>query len=107
MAILQLPVSSDRASYEFKITIENVKYTFAFRFNSRADRWIMDIKTGGGVMLVAGLPLLIGVDLLAQFKDAKEIPQGNLFLVNLFDQNESPGRDDLGNNVLLMYQETV
>ena len=107
MALVQLPVSSDRANYEFKCTLDGVRYSFAFRWNERAGQWIIDIKTASGVVIVAGIPLVSGVDFLAQFKTRAGIPQGNLFLLNLVDENISPGRDDLGVNVLLMYQETA
>jgi len=105
MAMVQLPVTSDRANYEFKTTLDGEKYSFAFRFNNRAGRWIMDIKTAMGAVIVAGIPLLAGVDFLAQFPAAEGLPPGSIFLLNLSDENESPGRDDLGANVLLMYQE--
>lgn len=107
MALLQLPVSSGSANYEFKTELDGVKYTLRFRFNTRAGRWIMDIKTSQGGMLLAGIALLTGVDLLAQYRAYDGAPQGNMFLLNLQDENLSPGRDDLGNGVLLMYQEAV
>jgi hypothetical protein len=107
MALLQLPVTSSSANYEFKTTLDGVKYTLAFRFNNRAGRWIMDIKTGSGTIITAGIPLLAGIDFPAQFQHIEGLPHGNLFLVNLADENESPGRDDLGVDVLLMYQEAA
>lgn len=107
MALVQLPVSSGRANYEFKTTLDGVRYTLAFRWNERAGRWIMDIKTASGAVIVAGIPLLSGVDFLAQLKEVKSLPQGNLFILSLVDENSSPGRDDLGVNVLLMYQEAA
>jgi hypothetical protein len=107
MAIVQLPVTSDRANYEFKTTLDGEKYTFAFRFNNRAGRWFMAIKTAAGAVIVAGIPLLTGVDFLAQFPTKTDFPQGRLFLVNLTDENASPGRDDLGVNTLLMYEEAA
>jgi len=107
MAFVQLPVSSDRANYEFKTTLDGVKYTLVFRFNNRAGHWIMDIKTASGAVIVTGILLLVGVDFLAQFQARQDLPHGNLFLLNLVDENVSPGRDDLGANVLLMYQEAI
>ena len=107
MALVQLPVSSDRANYEFKTTLDGEKYTLSFRFNNRAGRWIMDIKTATGTVIVAGIPLLAGVDFLAQFQTKTDLPQGSLFLVNLTDENTSPGRDDLGVNTLLMYRKAT
>ncbi|MEW5804663.1 MAG: hypothetical protein AB1847_21445 [bacterium] len=106
MSLRQLPVRADTANYEFKIELDGTRYILAFRFNTRAGRWIMDVKTGQGVMLVAGIALLAGVDLLAQFRAYDGVPQGNLFLLNIEDENISPGRNDLGANVLLLYRET-
>ncbi len=107
MALVQLPVSSDRANYELKVKLDGVKYTFAFRFNNRAGRWMMDIKTADGMVIVAGIIMLAGVDFLAQFMARVDLPPGNLFLLNLADENATPGRDDLGANVLLLYQEAA
>ncbi|MEW5803908.1 MAG: hypothetical protein AB1847_17575 [bacterium] len=104
LSLLQLPVKSDIGHYELKTELDKVKYTFSFRFNTRADRWIMDIKTDGGEILVAGIPLLAGVDFLSGFRADTRLPQGVLFLLNTVDENASPGRDDLGNNALLIYQ---
>ena len=106
MSLKQLPVRSDLPNYEFKTQLDGVKYIFAFRYNARAGRWIMDIKSSSDAMLLAGIPLVAGVDLLARFQRA-DIPGGNLFLVNLESEYSECGRYDLGENVLLMYQEAV
>ena len=106
MAILQLPVTSDSANYEFKTTLDDVVYSFSFRFNTRMGRWIMDVKTEDGINLVLGLPLLIGVKLLNQFADIR-LPQGDLFMINLEDEFVDCGRNDLGENCLLLYNEAA
>jgi len=106
MAILQLPVHSDIGNYEFKTDLEGTRFTFALRYNTRAARWIMDVKQSDGTILLAGLPLVLGTDLIGRFQDVN-LPQGNLFLINLGSQYTECGRDDLGENCLLMYQEST
>lgn len=105
MSLLQLPVNSDSGNYEFKTMLEGIKYIFAFRYNTRMGRWIMDIKSSADISLVAGIPLLIGVDYLSTFQDSR-LPPGQLFLLNVEDENTECGRDDLGENVFLMYEES-
>lgn len=106
MALKQLPVNSDGGNYEFKTELDGVKYTLSFRFNTRLSQWIMDMATSDGTILLAGIPLLLGIDLLARFQSA-DIPQGNLFLINLESEYSECGRNDLGTNCLLMYQEAA
>ncbi len=105
MALLQIPVNSDSGNYEFKTTLEGIKYIFAFRYNTRMGRWIMNIKSSADISLVAGIPLLLGVDYLSTFQDSR-LPPGQLFLINLEDENVECGRNDLGVNALLMYEES-
>ena len=104
MSVVQLPVHADYSHYEFKTVLDGIKYGFVLRWNTRAGYWILDIKSSDETVLLSGIPLLIGVDLLAICQYA-DIPQGKLFLVNLESEYTECGRDDLGENVLLMYQE--
>jgi len=105
MVIKQLPVNSDIANYEFKTDLEGTRYIFTFRFNTRANRWIVDILQDDKTMILSGIPLVLGTDLIGRFQNA-DLPPGNLFLVNLENEYAECGRNDLGNDVLLMYQES-
>ncbi len=104
MAILEIPVRADDFHYQFRVDLDGVTYILVMRFNKRADRWIMDIMTGGEEMIVAGVPLLLGTSLLARYADDR-LPQGDLFVANMESDYEECGRDQLGANVLLLYRE--
>lgn len=106
MALIKLPLRSDIPKSEFRVDLDGVTYTFAFRFNFRMERWIMDLKTENNVPLIMGIPVLIGTDFLERFQSA-DLPPGNLFAVNLEDEFVDADREDLGNNVIILYNEAT
>lgn len=106
MAILQLPLNSDEPNYRFRITLEGTDYVLIFRFNFRISLWIMDIIDADLNPIRMGIPILLGVSLLGQYVDSR-LPPGELIAINLKDENIEAGRDDLGNDVILLYGESA
>jgi hypothetical protein len=104
MAIKEIAVISSLPNYEFKTDLDSVTYILALRYNSRMDRWIMDIKTEDDDPIIMGRPILLGVSLLAQYVDPR-LPDGDIFAINLGTTIQEAGKEDLGSNVLLLYQE--
>lgn len=106
MALFKIPVNSNLPSYEFRIDLEGVTYTFAFRINVRMDRWIMDIKTENNVDVLLGVPVLIGTDFLARFQ-SDSLPPGELFSINLKDDFVDADAEALGTDVVILYNEAA
>jgi hypothetical protein len=52
----------------FTISLANVFYGFYVQWREKAQQWIMDISDRDGNLLIAGVPLLPGADLLAQYQ---------------------------------------
>ena len=102
--ILQIPVRSDIPAYEFQITLEDTPYRLSFRFNARSARWTMDIKDQAGVSILCGIVILVGSDLSSRFR-AVGGPPGRFFAVDSSGQDLPPTQADLGNRVLLYYEE--
>lgn len=102
----QIPVITDNRNYEFRISLDGVFFTLAFRFNFRMNRWFMDVKDGENVPLINGVPLLQGTDLIERFK-AVTLPAGHFLMLNLEDETIEAGADDLGANSLLLYADTT
>lgn len=102
----QIPVISDNRNYEFRISLDGVFFTLAFRFNFRMNRWFMDVKDSEDVPLIMGTPLLQGSDLIDRFK-AAALPAGHFFVLNLENETIEAGADDLGANSLLLYADTT
>ena len=106
MALIKLPVDSLRANYSFKIDLEGTTYTFSFRYNTRDSVWIMDIADEGENIILSGIPLLLGTLLFERFPNSN-IPLGDFFVLSLEDSTSEATRDNLGTDVLLMYEEST
>lgn len=104
--IRNIPVDSVLSNKQFRTELDGVSYFLDFRYNSRADVWMMNISDENNVIIKEGTPLLLGVDLLSQYQDSK-LPPGPLFLMNLKDENVEADRDSLGTDVLLLYGKTI
>ena len=104
MAILQLPISNTDANYRFKTRIEGVDYTFRFRYGRREDSWFMDIRSSEDVLILAGIRVVVGIDLTQSFKHLP-IPQGPILVENLENIFQEPDRDNFGTEVLMLYVE--
>lgn len=105
MAVLQIPADNSSANYSFRIDLENVTYTLGFHFNTRMNRWTMDIGDGAGNPVVTGIPLIGNSDLTGRYQ-AAGLPPGRFFLVDTQGAAISPEFDDLGGRVLLAYLES-
>lgn len=105
MTTLVLPVRSDFKSYTFKAELESVIYTFSFAYNTRRDRWYMDIGDQSGNDILTGVPILVNIPLIDQYI-VKGLPPGRLIAINQTGSNKNPGENDLGNDVKIFYQES-
>jgi hypothetical protein len=100
--MIVLPLTSDPYR-TFTTVVGDNRYQVTTRWNDRSGVWLMDIDDPNtGVSLAAGMPLVLGADLLAGFA-----PQlGSLIVV---DTNAEPGMgtdagpDDLGARVQVMW----
>lgn len=106
MAVLEMPVVNNLDSYTFSVTLESVLYTFELKYNKRRDRWLADIYDQQLTPLSMGVPMLTNVDVMHQFV-SNELPTGVFLVFDLSGQNNNPGQFDLGDNVLLLYEEST
>ena len=104
MATLQLPVRSDIPAYQFSIDLESVNYNFNFRYNTRLNRWFMNILDTEENVLLSGVKVLINFDLTYKYR-YKDIPPGSFFCIDETGANQNPEREDLGNTHKLLYVE--
>lgn len=104
MAFLEIPIRSDIPAYNFQINLEGIIYTLGFRYNSRLERWVMDVKDVDEVALVTGVPLLYGIPLLDRYKNPA-LPPGTFILIDETNAERNPTRDGLGEDYKLLYKE--
>lgn len=106
MAIVKLPVSTILDSYNFTISLESVIYNFEFKYNARRKRWLMDIYDSERNPILLGTAMLTNVDIASRFK-SESLPPGVFMVFDLSGLNKNPEQFDLGDNVILLYQEST
>jgi len=107
MAYLEVPLRTDIYAYTQKTTIEGAVYTLGLRYNARMERWVLDVMNAAGEMLLAGVKLLINYPLTHRFVGSIEgLPEGHFMIVDETGQERNPTRDDLGDDIKLIYVET-
>lgn len=104
--IQKIPADSILSNKQFRTELDGTFYLLDFRFNSRATVWMMNISDENSVIILSGIPLLLGVSLLGRFQDSK-LPPGPLFVENFSNENVEATRDNLGEDVLLLYGKTT
>jgi hypothetical protein len=102
MAVL-LPITVKGAQFVFKTELESVAYTFDFRWNWRDAGWYFNLLDGEGVLLVAGVRVVLNTALLKSFRRMVGVPSGVLVAVDSGGQQLEAGQDDLGSRVKVYY----
>ena len=103
---LTLPLSSEYPFFKFTIPLSGVDFTLHFRYNSRMDRWMMDIADQADNMLLAAIPLLVSRNLLERF-DNSAFPAGVFFVTDDTGNESDPTRYSWGQTHSLYYADPV
>ena len=102
MALLQIPITNEDPNYRFQLELEERLYFFEFRYNTRMERWIMDLEDENKITLVAGIPVLINQNLLGQYTDDR-LPPGIFIALDESGEDKQPERQSFGNDIKLTY----
>lgn len=103
MAVVEIPLTP--SAQAFTITLGEVPYRMRLIYNDAEEGgWTLDIGQPDGTILLAGLPLIPGVDLLAQHAHM-EWP-GALVVTTDHDAGEAPTFDGLGTTSHLYFVAT-
>lgn len=106
MAILEIPIRTDVPAYKFQITLEKSVFTLHFHYNSRAERWFMDINDVDDVEIVSGIALLYGLPLVDRYKDER-LPLGRFIILDETGEKRNPTRSGFGTDFKLLYREST
>lgn len=101
--IYEIPFVNEDGNQEFDITLDEVVYRLRFTYNSRLNKWAMDILNSSGTELLCGILMVLGVDFLAQYV-SKSLPSGKMYLVNLVDSSVEATENNFGLDVRLYYE---
>lgn len=104
MALLRLPVNSDLIAFRFKSELDGSILDYQFSFNSRYERWFLNVFDGNGNALLTGRCININLDLLGRFL-REDLPAGLLVAINLVNVHEEATLLTLGNDCPVLYEE--
>lgn len=105
MAIREIPLRNDIAAYTFSVDLDNRPFKFRMKFNDRTGLWSFDIFNDADVILLGGIPLFVKQLLIDKYQHNLRLPQGNLFAQNLVNPDDPPNRDNIGIDVILLYED--
>ncbi|WP_261513139.1 phage baseplate plug family protein [Burkholderia multivorans] len=91
MQIYEMPLSADVQT--FNISLSGTIYRLTLVYRGPAG-WVLDIADASDNPLVSGIPLVTGVDLLAQYKHLGF--QGRLWVQGAENPDDVPTFEDLG-----------
>ena len=103
--MIVLPINANNAHYEFTTTIVDIVLNFRIDYNTRADIWYCEIYDEFGALLLGSRPLVLGYNIFNN-TDLSGLPEGILFAINLYNQYENATVDNLGDDVLVMFEES-
>lgn len=92
--VFEIPTSPTPQT--FSITLSGVQYRVTLKWNASAQLWVIDIADSNNVVIVAGVHVVTGADLLAQYEYLGF--GGKLFAMTDSDPDLPPGFSDLGKN---------
>jgi len=105
MTIFNIPTKKGIPSYELSIVLDGVNYFLLFRYNGRMKRWVLDIFDDTRTLLLAGMLIRAQLDIFYQYYNPG-IPKGLLFGYNIDGTFTPPEFGDLGDNTLLLYEDS-
>jgi hypothetical protein len=97
MATLRIPVRRD--IFDYTLELEAIGLTLRIYYNARIDTWIADVPNE-----VLSISLLGGVDLFSQYRH-KNLPTGELRIIDLDGKNRDPTKTNFGDRIILAYVE--
>lgn len=94
--IKEMPLSNDVQNYKFTIKLLGTLYTIRIKYNYRMSRWFFDLRTVDDEAIVAGLPLVLGCDILQNYRSKTDVPAGVLVMENYKETNTEIDKTALG-----------
>lgn len=103
MTTVRLPVTGETPHFAFTTELDGATWGFEFRWNHRAEQWIMTMLDGDGNVLVSGIRVFVNLPLLDRFRAYGTLPPGDIVALDESGANLDPGFADLGRRVMLYY----
>ena len=81
----------DAPHQKFTVSLDKQSYQFMLWYNSREDRWYLSLTDAAGALIVSGIKLVVGNELIRQY-DAYATPPGGLYVISTHSPYVEPTR---------------
>lgn len=98
------PQLSTSIDIRWRSVLEGVKYGFRLKYRERYDCWDLQILTAQGEIVIDGIRVTEGYDMLNAFTDTR-LPPGQLICKDTRGLGEHPTRNDWRDRHILTYVE--
>jgi hypothetical protein len=105
--IAYLPMFNDVPAFNYTIALSGSQYKLSWKYNTRMDRWFLDIMLANDTVILSGLVWLIGRDLTGQFAGQTNVPVGTFFCVDDTNQGTQPTRYSFPLNHSALYLDPL
>jgi hypothetical protein len=102
MAVETIPVRSDIDYYAMTVALGENDFRLTFAYNTRDDRWYMDIAKADGTALVNGVPMVVDTPLLLRYTNPA-LPEGYLIATDTTGEGIEAAKEDFGDRVQLIF----
>lgn len=91
---------------DWKSRLDGVTYAFRLAYRERFDCWDIRISTNTGEIVIDGMRVTEGIDMLEPFVD-RRLPPGKLICVDRKGEGAHPRRNDWRERHILTYEPFV
>lgn len=102
--LYEIPTSAQNTSYSQVVTLSGRPYTLSLRYNTRMQRWVLDIADATGIAIVNGLVMLALRNLAAQYTTLA-VPPGALFCYNAQSLYKDPTLSSFLTDTVFFYND--
>jgi hypothetical protein len=101
---LTIPAVNNLPWVKFRISLSGTIYTLHLRYNSRSQRWLIDINDSQDNQIISGLPILINRNVSGQYTTLS-LPAGVIFATDDTNQDVQPTLLSFGLDHTLWYAD--
>ena len=98
-----LPFDSTDPHYTVTVPLEGARYVFCLDWNAREEAWYLSINDLENEPILSGLRIVADWTPLRRFHYLDNIPPGEILILDTSGEGMDPGRNDLGDRVLVLY----
>lgn len=98
-SVVVVPTSTEGdAFYTTRVKMDGVDYNCRFAWNTRMERWFVDVYDSESNPIVMGLVLNVNTPLFRYYKTDDRMPPGEMMALCRTPDQEDPGLDDMGSD---------